>query len=433
MVLVNALGVIAYLLSTLYLLRTRREHLVFFGYVSFMLSWTLISCFYNDLGVYNIELFRYTETTHATAKLAAFYIIFNLGFYLAAKLSGGRPLARVDYSFSRQPLRAGYFKLIAYILVSMVVIYIVYSFATEGIPALSGLTRIDFFKQANILERYLIIYAPLLAFLLGYYRRKRGNLSTHGFILTLFVVFAVAVGNKFSFLIILMVSYFAPIYAGYFATHPDLRLFTKRRLAISAIVLLILLLLAFGSYLYAYDSVTYACTILVNRVLVFQGEMWWAVDHDISASGRYDRDHWAAEIDNIFTPGDTGEGEVGMKYVMVKTLGPETAYAIFDRGYLYTHTYPAILIATFPYGVAVVLQFFAGLGFFVILYYFHHSLVYRHALRAILALLILMPYVSTLYSGNFGTFLTFGMLIKIAALIVMELGAYRTNAVAIKR
>ncbi len=428
MVVINALGIIAYLLVTLWIIHHYRQHLVFFGYVSFMSFWALVSCFYNDLGVYNIELFRYTESTYATARLAAYSIVFNLGFFGAARLIGHRPLARVDYSFSRGSLQAGYFKFIVYTAITVVMIYFVYSFATEGIPVLSGLSRIDFFRRANFLERNLIIYAPLAAFLLGYYRRKRARISYHGIILIVFLAFAIAIGNKFSLLITILVSYFASIYAGYIVANPDFRIFSRRRLAGLAIVMLILLLMTFGSYLYAFDSLSYAYTILVNRVLAFQGQMWWAVDHDISTSGRYDRNHWVVELDNIVSPGDTGEGDVGMKYLMVKTLGPETAYSIFDRGYLYTQTYPAILIATFPHAVAIVFQFLAGIGFFLISYYFYYSIIYRHSLRAVLTLLILMPYVAMLLSGNFGTFFTAPMLLKIAALLVMELGAYRLPA-----
>ncbi len=427
MVIVDAVSVIAYGLLTLYLIRTSKEHVVFFGYYSFMVSWALISCFYNDLGIYNLELSRYTETTYATASLAVFYIVFNLGFFAAARIIGRRPLARVDYSFSRGPLRAGYFKIITYTAIGLLITYIVYSFATEGIPVLSGLSRVDFFKRANPLERYLIIYAPLLAFLLGYYRRKRGIISFHGVILAVFVVFAIAIGNKFSFLIILMVCYFAPIFARFVAANPQLKIFTRRRILGLTAIVAVLILFAFGSYMYAFKNISYAYTILVNRVLAFQGQMWWAVDNDVARHGRYDRDHWVAEFDNIFSPGDTGEGNVGMKYLMVQTLGPEKAYGIFDRGYLYTHTYPAILIATFPYAIAIIVEFFAGALFFVLLFYFYYSIVYGHAVRAVVTLLILMPYVSTLFSGNFATFLTPGVFIKALALVVIELGAHQSN------
>ena len=429
MVIINAICIIAYGLLTLYLIRTYKEHLVFFGYYSFMISWALISCFYNDLGIYNLELSRYTETTYATARLAAFYIVFNLGFLSAARIIGTRPLAQVDYSFSRGPLRTGYFKLIIYTAVGLLITYIVYSFATDGVPVLSGISRIDFFNRANVLERYLIIYAPLLAFLLGYYRRKRGIVSLHGLILVMFVLFAIAIGNKFSFLIIIMVCYFAPIFARYITAQPHLRLFARRRVLGLTAVVIALLLFAFGSYFYTSRNFSYAYTILVNRVLAFQGQMWWAVDNDVARDGRYDRDHWVIEFDNAFSPGNTGEGDVGMKYLMVKTLGPERAFAIFDRGYLYTHTYPAILIATLPYSIAVIVQFFTGALFFVILFYFYYSIRYRHAIRAIIALLILMPYVSTLFSGNFATFLTPGILVKTLALILMELGAHYANRV----
>ncbi len=429
MVVVDAISIIIYGLLTLYLIRSQKEHLVFFGYYSFMVSWALISCFYNDLGIYNLELQRYTEATYATAWLAGFLIVFNLGFFAAARIFGKYPLARVDYSFSRGTLKAGYFKLLVYTGVGLLIAYIFYSFATEGIPVLSGLSRVDFFKRANPLERYLIIYAPLLAFLLGYYRRKRGIVSLHGAILAVFVIFAIAIGNKFSFLIILMVCYFAPVFARYIAANPEIKIFTRRHILGLAGIVAVLMLFAFGTYMYAFKNISYASTILVNRVFAFQGQMWWAVDNDIARDGRYDRDHWVMEFDNILSPAETGEGEVGMKYLMVQTLGPEKAYGIFDRGYLYTHTYPAILIATFPYSIAMIVEFFAGALFFILLFYFYYSIIYGHAIRSVLALLILMPFVSTLFSGNFATVLTPGIVVKVLALAAMELGAHQLNRV----
>ena len=422
MIAINAVSAALCLGFTWYLLRTCKEHAVYLGYFAFMTSWALISCFYNDLGIYNIELVRWTESTYATAKLSAFYLGFNLGVLFMARLLRNRPFARIDYAFSLQTLRLGYFKLAAYAATGAAVLYIIYSFAAEGIPVLSGLTRIDFFKQANPLERYLIIYAPLIAFVLGYYRKKRGLLSVNGVILAAFVIFAVMIGNKFSFLLILVTAYFAPVYVKYLADHPEARLFTKRRLIRLLAAVCALLLLAFGSYLYVFKNVSHAYTILVNRVLAFQGQMWWAVDHDVSTNGRYDRDHWRVEIDNILAPEETEAGRVGMKYLMVKTLGPERAYAIFEGGYLYTHTYPAILIAGAPYPAALLIQFFAGAIFLIMLYYFYYSLRYRHAIRAGMILLILMPYISVLFSGNFATFFTLGTVIKIVLLCLLELG-----------
>ena len=423
MILLNAVAVVAYLVFTCYLLRTYREHFVLFCYFSFMLAWALVSCFYNDTGIFNMELFRQTETTSATAKLAAFYFVFNLGFLAMARMLYRRPLARVDYAFSRQTLQIGHLKFSVYAAITVVVLYIVYSFVTEGIPIFSGLNRLEYFEQAGFLEQKLIFYASPIAFILGYYRRKRGRLSVNGLIIAAFLLFAILVGNKFSLLVTLLVSYFLPVYIRYLADHPGLRLFTWRQVMTMATVAAILVLLTFGAYLKIFKDVSQSYNLLVDRVFAFQGQMWWGVDYDVSHHGRYDDSHWQVELDNILTPADTRRGEVGMQYLMVKVLGPEKAFEIFERGYLYTHTYPAILIATFPLWIALMIQFMAGMLFFIILHYLYYSILYRHTFRSLISMLVIFPYLGMIFSGNFTVFLTLGMVIKIAILIILELPA----------
>ncbi len=428
MIFVNAIAVIVYLLFSWYLLRTYREHFVLFCYFSFMSTWALISCFYNDTGIFNLELFRFTETTLATSRLAGFYIIFNLGFLVMARLLAGRDLARIDYAFSCQTLQLGHFKFFIYAAAVIVIFYLTYTMVTDGIPIFSGLNRLEYFQQANFLEQKLLFYAPPIAFVLGYYRRKRGRFSINSLIMAAFTLFAILVGNKFSLLVAMLIYYFLPIYVRYLADHPDLRLFSWRQVLAMGTVTGVLLMLSFGIYFNIFKDVSHSYNLLVNRVFAFQGQMWWAVDHDVSLNGRYDDDHWQVELNNIISGGDTPAGEVGMRYIMVKTLGPEKAYEIFDRGYLYTHTYPAILIATFPYGVAVAIQFLAGMLFFTLLYYFYYSIRYRHALRAIIAMLIIIPFVATLFSGNFTILLTLGLIVKLAVIAVLEFPAFMTGS-----
>jgi len=428
MVIFNALAVIVYLLFAGYLLRKYKEHLVLFGYFTFMSSWALISCFYNDLGIFNLELFRFTHTTYATARLAAFYIVYDLGFLFMGRLLSRRPLAKVDYAFSARPLRLGHFKVAAYTAIALVGLYIAYTFITEGIPIFSGLNRLEYFKQAGVLERKLLIYGSLIAFMLGFYSRKRGRFSANGLIIAAFVLFAILVGNKFSLLVALLVSYFAPVYARNHADHSNKPLLTRRNLIVLAAVAGVLIIMTFGAYYNTFKDVSRSYNLLVNRIFAFQGQMWWAVDYDVTRDGRYDDGHWKVELDNIISPGDTREGEVGMKYLMVKVLGAEKAYSIFEAGYLYTHTYPAILIATFPFSLAVFIQFLAGMIFFTILYYFYYSIIYRHTVRAFITMLIISTYFPVIFSGNFAIILTPGLIVKLAVLAVLEMPAFMAGS-----
>lgn len=425
MIALNALAVAGYAASGFYLMKRHKRHFVFFAFLFFSQLWALISCFYNDLGTYNIELFRFTYPTYATSRLALLYLVFNLGFAAAAALIGKRPLARIDYSLSRETLNLGNLKLAAYAVIGLIVIYVGYVLAIEGLPILSGGDRLEFFQTANPVERALIIYGPILAFALGLFRRKTGRISINGLILILYLIFAVLIGNKFSMLAAIVVYYYAPVYARYYTAHPDLKLFKTRYAVVVAIVVVGVGVLAFATYAVVSGNTYFAKNYLLNRTLTFQGELWWAVDHDASAGGIYDRDHANIELENILHPGRVEAADVGMRYIMVKTIGAEKAYPIIERGYLYTMAYPAILITMFSYGVTAAIQLAAGVLFFLLLYYLYYAVVYRHTLRAVITVMIIMPFITLLFTGNFAVFFTFGMIIKILILLALELGGFR--------
>lgn len=423
---VNAIAIILYLFTVGYLLRTHREYLILIGLLAFEATWQLASCFYNDLGIYNLELFRFTEPTHATARLAIFFIVFNLGFFCTARIIGNRKLARVDYSFSKETLFLGHLKFYVYTAVVLFVLYALYSLITKGIPVLSGMDRYALFQQFTPLQKKVVIYGTLISFLLGYFRVKRGRFSVNGLLMAFFVIYAISHGHKFSFLILIFATYFVPIYTRYLAQHSNLRLFTRRQILTATAIVVLLGIFVFGNYQFNRGDYSFAYNYMRNRILAFQGEIWWAVDNDIQKHGRYDADHLQTEWQSIVSPEKTEEGSVGLKYLMVKVIGPEKAFPIFEKGYLYTDGYPAILIATFPYLLALVVQFFAGAFFLILLYYLYYSILYQHSIRAIVTLVIILPYLAMILGGNFGTFFTTGMLFKMLFLLVLEMGSLRT-------
>lgn len=422
MVLVNLLAVIAYALSSLYIIKKHREYFIFFAFLTFSQGWALVSCFYNDLGVYNLELFRYTIPTYATTRLALFYLVFNFGFLMAAKLIGKRILARVDYFPFKQTLKIGALKLLTFVGIFFLICYIAYQFVTDGIPILSGLDRALFFEQADAIQLALITYSYLFAFFLGYFRQKRGRFSVNGLLLSAYILFAILIGNKFSFLILLLVPYYAPIYIRRLRDNPGLSIFSKKYITILLAATVLTIAFAFGSYWYVSGDRDFAAKYVTNRVLTFQGEMWWAVDYGLSNLDYFDDIHWQTELENVVKPLSTPSTEIGMKYLMIKVLGPIKAYPIIEKGYLYTMTYPAILIVTFPLVVCLIFQFMGGILFFLMLYYLNFSIIYRHTIRAVITIVILIPFTVVLMTGNFAVFFTFGMIIKILTLTVLETG-----------
>ena len=419
-IIVNLLSVTAYIASAVVILRRFPRYLILFGMVSLMQAWSLISCFYNDLGFYNFELFRYTETTYATSHLALFYLVFNLGFAIAARVLRDRPLARRSYGLKDVAPNLGALKTLVYAGIGLVAAYVFYNMATNGIPALMGIDRNSYLSEASLLDRLLLVWGGTVAFVLGLTSRRRGRFSINGIILALLIVYALMVGHKFSFISQLLWMYATPVFARWVASHPDWKPRLGRYVVRGFVVTAVFLGLAYAVYAKQLANVEGAQSLLFGRVMAFQGEVWWAADNAVAEAGGHDKRHWEDELDKIIDPQHTPLETVGMRYLMIRILGGEKAFPIFDHGYLYTMAYPAILIVTFPYALALLLQCLAGVLLLLLLYYLHWSLVYRHNLRAIVTFLVVLPLAATLSTGNFFVFFTLGILLKVLLLSVAE-------------
>jgi hypothetical protein len=420
----NALATLAYLASSGYILRRHVKYAVLFGSLTSMQAWALISCFYNDLGIYNLELFRYTSTSLATTRLALFYLLFNLGFLLAAGALDRWTLKRRDYSLKDTNLKLGNFKVAVYTAVMGLVVYLGYNLYSDGIPILTGLDRLTFYQQTGPLERFVLAYGPLVAFLLGLFRRNTKRVSVNGVILLILLIYAFLVGHKFSFQLGVVTAYYVPIFVRYLAERPRFTLFRWKYAVICLVTIGVFIGVAYVTYYSLLGTTEGAGSLLADRVLAGQGEIWWAHDNLLSQRGEYDHHQWQTELDFLISPETGSPDKVGMRYLMVDILGASQAFVLFDRGYLYTMAYPAILTAIMPYAVALAIQFLAGLMFLVMLYYLHFCVVYEHRFRALVVITMTLPFVTLLYTGNLFVFLTFGMIVKGLVILALETGLF---------
>ncbi len=424
MSLLNAIAVLGYIGTLVFIFKKYPRYFTFFLFVSFMQLWALISCFYNDTGIYNLELFRFTEQTMATTRLGIMYVLFNIGFIAMAYIIGDKALINREYTLKGGKIHLGNFTLLIYFGVLAIALYLVYRLSVNGIPIFAGLDRLRYVKQAGTIEQLLVVYGQLIAFMLGLFGNHRKLFSFPNVVFAGFLVYAVLTGHKFSFLFILLISYTTPLFIRYVYAHSDFKLFRFRYMMVATVVCTVFLLLAYNTYRRIFDGFEGAQTLLVNRVFAMQGEMWWAIDYDRTTFDTYDSRHWQTELARVLSPESTPVEEVGMRYLMVQAVGPKKAYMLFDNGYLYTMTYPAILIATMPYLLAGIIQLLAGCFFFVLLYYLYYSIIYKHHIRSLIAFLIIIPFVTVLFTGNFFVFLSIGIGIKLLILITLETGLF---------
>ena len=425
MILLNAVAVVGYVATLIYISRKYRQYFIVFAYLSAMQLWALFSCFCNDLGVYNSELFFHTVPTLATARLGIFYTIFNMGFILAARVIGARVLTRIDYTLGVTSAWRRNLRLVLYLLVAVVVGHVSYSFITGGIPVLTGLDRLDYFEQAGTLDRFLTHNSMLIAFALGLFRVRKGRYSVNGLIFVGMIIYAVLIGHKFSFLVGILTCYYTPVFIRHVHDNGGRGIFNVRHFVTAMVICTAFVAFAYASYVHRLNSPSRALTQLVDRICTSQGQIWWAVDYGYLGLRTHDPEHWRAELRHIVSTERGPSDDAGMRYLMVQILGQDRAQAVFSHGYLYTMAYPAILLVTFPYALAIALQFAAGVVFFVLLYYLYYCIVYRHHFRSIVMCLVVFPYITMLFTGNFFVFVSVGMLVKFMVLTAMETGLFR--------
>lgn len=418
MIFINAVAVVLYVYSCWRLLQ-RPQHRTLLFFIFSMQAWSAVSCFYNDLAIYNIELFGWTNTTLATTKLCLFYLIFNAGMATLFWLLRNSELPKTAYespSWLRQtfPLPT-----VVYGISACVVTLLAYSFIANGVPLLMGIHKRAFLEDAGTFERLIATYGFVLTFALGLARCQNRRLSD--LFLTCLLIGQICTGNKFSSLYMLVICYLLPVAAHRYTGNHNFGI--RFRTVVRFVGLGVAVVgLTFSSYLYWSNDKGTASFLFLDRVLANQGHLWWAVDNDVSSYGRYDQDHWQREVASVFLPSSVGEAETGMKYLMLNVLGPDKAWPIFDSGYLYTMAWPAILIVSFPYGFGLVIQFVIGMLMASLLFYLNHTLRHHFTLRAVLVLTIIVPCIVMTFTGSFATLLTLGLIIKLLLLLSLECG-----------
>ena len=80
MLLLSIFSILLYLYALLSMYKKYGNTQIVYYYVAFFQLWTVVSVFYNDLGIHNIELYQDTYVSTATIYLSSFYILFHIGF-----------------------------------------------------------------------------------------------------------------------------------------------------------------------------------------------------------------------------------------------------------------------------------------------------------------------------------------------------------------
>ena len=379
--------------------------LVAYYYVVFFQVWTVLSVFYNDVGIDNIELFRQTYTSFSTAYLCAFYILFHVSFVNNFPKNKG-----FSFIFGNNTAIFFYkykFFLLSTIIgcsISLVVLY----FYKNGFNL--TLDRADYFFNSLFIESLFIKYASILSFTLGLLATFKNRSFAPYFGLFFILLYLFLIGNKFSLLVEIIFSFIVPLAV----------LINKnnilRALPIFVFFGTVFIFFKLNSYYLAHGSIDEALNILSYRIFGGQGAIWWgSVDYYVVDN------QWS--LSNLYTEvGALGgtKNESEMVKIMTDLLGYEVTSDLLERGYLYTMAFPAILLTMMPIYAALPFMLIFGYIFSVIILYLNDKIRKGHFIRAVIAFSVVIPFINFTQSGSFSVFFTLGIMLKILVLIFME-------------
>lgn len=406
----NTFSVFAFVLCVTILSSSRKQISPTFIVLFILQTWSLFSAFYNDLGIWNPELFGYTKPSLASSALAISLTFFFLGFLWADKAINydARPLGPVTaFSISPQLRQA--------IILSLSLPIGFLSFVVFASGDAFSVDRVSYLRFASYPEQLLQGLLPFIAFVIGYLRQEGGRLTLSELCLFLILLYLLAIGNKFSYLVFVVLSYVVGLRQDLTIANIGGYLNVKTGV-LAALIVILIGSLSIRQYLGQSGSLESALDLLTSRLLAFQGHVWWAT---FNGSTLFAPSQLASEFRAALLK-DFSLGDVGLSYLMVEILGWTRAQQLFDGGYLYTMGFPAIFLKTTPFFAIPLVLFCIGALGGAIVQWLRLFVKQGRMPAAILMFSIFSPYITYVLSGNMFVFLTFELGVKVALLAFMQ-------------
>ncbi|OAF01237.1 hypothetical protein AYJ54_29625 [Bradyrhizobium centrolobii] len=326
--------------------------LVFFSFV-----WRLISVFYIDAfgPVFSEELERYVGPGLAVLPLAA-----SQGLFIAALLVSFRPqrlqaLATGSRGWLAGVLPPGRFDLsnVAFWVVLVYVLALWIELRLSGpIPLLAGIERFDYTRQyGGPLHQRLVEWGPMLAFQLGLFmtlpvlRGGRFDLRFAALFGAL-LIYLFVVGHRFSSFYSYSSFFIIPVGAmllrpqkGVEQRNP-VRILCYFGLPAAGLVVLIAAALIHSYTVVRGSEIDLVRFKLTQRILVQQGEMWWASYERVFINGDW---NGALAMFKLFVDPFNPATNSTMQFLMGQALPLDRAHALLTQGQTYTGGWPEVL------------------------------------------------------------------------------------------
>src|SRR6185437_4840750 len=331
--------------------------LIFF-FVFFAFAWRLCSVLY--IGLFG-PVFSEQLERHIGPGSAVLPIALAQGLVIVALLWSFRE-ARVCALFAEgapvmsSRVAGGGFELAdaAFWLAGFFVVVLWAELLTSGpIPVFTGMERFDYSRlYGGRVHRLLIEWGPMLAFQLGLFLvaptfRDHPSDWRFGALFASLILYLFLVGHRFSSFYAYSSFFVIPIGVAILArqTLQQRPLFSAAVVRNITIVGAILCVLVVGAVAYSYMVVrgfegALLFTKLSQRILVQQGEMWWATFERVFLRDNWNGAHAAYKV--FVDPFDPGRNST-MQFLMEEALPHARAHLILDLGSAYTGGWPEIL------------------------------------------------------------------------------------------
>lgn len=350
---------IGFVLATMMWMAAGRLGLVMISFlVLFSFVWRLISVFYIDAfgPVFSEELEGYVGPGLAVLPLVACQCLVIGALLVSFRPQRLRSLAVGSHDGLAAIVPPGRFDLsnLAFWVVLTYVLGLWIELRLRGpIPLLSGIERFDYTRQyGGPLHLRLIDWGPMLAFQLGLFmtlpamRGSRFGLRFAALFGAL-LIYLFVVGHRFS-------SFFA--YSSFFMIPIGAMLLQPRQKGAESRsltrILLYLALAAVGLGVLVAVALIHSYTVvrgaeidlvrfkLIQRILVQQGEMWWATYQRVFVHGDWDG---ALAMFKLFVEPFNPSSNSTMQYLMEQALPLDRAHALLTQGQTYTGGWPEVL------------------------------------------------------------------------------------------
>lgn len=332
---------------------------VLFVFFLFAFGWRVASMLYIDLAapVFSEQLERNIGSAMGVIPLAISQVIVLAAVLFAFRprrmqalyVMPSAPPAAVLHAASRQIAEFAFWAVLLFVIGLFIELLI------QGpIPLFAEMERFDYAaRYAGPLHQRLLEWGPMLAFQLGVFfivptLHDRPVDRRFSVLFAILMVYLFLVGHRFSSFYAYVSFFLIGVGAGLLglqAKGKALRdLFNAGTLRIIAIAAAALVLLVGTALVYSYTVVrgfegAELAAKLKQRILIQQGEMWWATFHNVFRLGDWDGGQAFYKL--FVDPFDPTRNST-MQFLMERALPDERAHFILAQGSSYTGGWPEV-------------------------------------------------------------------------------------------